>query len=149
MIRTHDFVNGFYYQDPFTKETISEEEYYSRQKKEKQIEKNKLHLLIRHAECIINNTKFYYDMLMLAYAEIPQPKNTIILFENEYLKLEKRAVFYRKIGGNYYAPNILVNKKINNLDNIQEIFDFFVCIQKGYGKIYTKEEFIEKFIKNL
>ena len=150
---THDFINGFYYEN-WKGEKISPTSYYLRQLRQEKIQKGRQYILIGICEGKIKDLKYLYNFHVCDFyhtwnysadQENP-PENVVILSENEYIKNEKKSSYYRKYKGDHYlSVEVEVNKKLN-ADRVDEVCGFFVCVVKGKGKLYTREEFIKKFL---
>ena len=144
----HDFINGFYYEDYFTGEKISEMDYYEKELEEELRRKGQHYILIKLCESKINGREFYCDVDQWHYyaSEEMAPNNVVILSENEYIKNEKIGSYYRKYkGDDYFFLEVEANVKLK-ADKVEKIYDFFFCTVKGRGILYTEEEFREKFI---
>ncbi len=148
MLLCHDFINGEYYEDFFTGETISVEEHYERESQTKLHQKYQHYILIESCESIINQNKFFCDFSRWYYpSNEKQPTGTVILSENEYIKNEKKTAFYRCYQGEHYnSLKVLKNKQLP-LEKVEELYGFLLCRKKGNGKLYTKEQFIEEFLR--
>lgn len=143
----HDFINGFYYEDDFSGERISEEEYYSRELKEEAHRKGQHYILIKICESKIKGEEFYCDLEQWHYYADREvaPHNVVILSKNEYIKNEKTCSYYRKYkGDDYFFLEVEANVKLK-ADKVEEIHGFFLCTVKGRGRLYTEKEFREKF----
>jgi len=146
LLRCHDFINGEYYEDSFTGETISVSEYYRRQEEEELHRECQHYILIDKCESIVNKEKFYCDIYRWHYdLRDKKPKDVVILSRNEYIKNEKRACYYRAYKGeDYIFFEVTANRKLN-ADRIEEIHGFFIVYKKGRGVLYTKEQFEKEF----
>ncbi len=147
MIRTHDFINGCYYEDE-KGEKISPEEYYQRQWEEERLRQGQHYILIQICEGMINGKKIYCDLYRWNYYadQESEPKEVVILSKNEYIKNEKRTFYYRRYkGDSYLSLEVEVNKKLK-VDKVEEVCGFLLCTIKGRGTLYTKEEFMAKFL---
>jgi len=143
----HDFINGFYYEDSFTGERISEMEYYRREREEELRRKGQQYILIKLCESNINGNEFDFDDYQWYFAEQEKPpQNVVILSENEYIKNEEKCSYYRKYNVNYsFFIEVEANMKLK-VDKVEKIYEFFLCKIKGKGKLYTEKEFREKFL---
>ncbi|MCI9287222.1 MAG: hypothetical protein HFJ57_04520 [Clostridia bacterium] len=144
---THDFVNGFYYENS-RREKISPTEYYQRQWKKERLRQGQHYILINICESKIKGDKIYYDIYKWNYYAEDEnaPEAVVILSEKEYIKNEKRTCYYRRYKGDYYlSVEVEVNKKLK-VDKVEEVCGFFICTVKGRGTLYTEEEFREKFL---
>ncbi len=148
MIRCHDFINGVYYEDPFTGEKISESEYCEMKYEEELLRQYQHYILIAECESFINNTFFYCDSIRWNYRTSQvDSENIIILSETEYIKNEDGVYYYRSYkGDDYLSLEVVCNKQIH-LDKIDELYDFIVCVIKGKGFLYRKNQFIETIEK--
>ena len=148
MVMVHDFINGFYYEDYFTGERISELEYHKRECEEKLRRQGQYYILIKLCESKINGKEFYCDMDRQRYyagEEMP-PYDVVILSKNEYIKNEEKCSYYRKYkGDDYFFLEVETNMKLK-ADKVEKNDGFFLCTVKGRGKLYTEREFREKFI---
>lgn len=147
MIKTHDFFNGFYYEDE-EGEKISEEEYHQRQWEEERLRQGQHYILIKICEGIINGKKTYYDLYRWHYYADQEnaPKDVVILSKNEYIKNENRTFYYRRYkGDSYLSLEVEANKKLK-VDKVEEVCGFFLCTVKGRGTLCTREELREKFL---
>lgn len=149
MLSVHDFINGFYYEDYFTGERISETEYYRREIEKEMRQRGQQYILIKLCESKIKKEKFYCDIDIIRWhyraGEEEFPHNVVILSENEYIKNEKKWSYYRRYKGDYIFLEVEVNKQLR-VQKVEKIFDFFLCTVDGRGILYTEKEFREKFI---
>lgn len=146
MVLTHDFMNGFYYED-WKGEKISPEEYYQRLWEEERRRQGQQYILIKICEAQMRGIQIYYDMYKWHYYADQEkaPKNVVILSENEYIRNEKRTCYYRRYkGDDYLSVEVEVNKKLQ-FDKVEEVCGFFLCTVKGRGTLYTKEN-LEKVL---
>lgn len=147
MAWTHDFINGFYYEN-WEGERISPTEYYERQWKYERIRQGQHYILINICESKIKGNKIYYDVYKWNYyAEYENAlEDVVILSEKEYIKNEKRTCYYRRYKGDFYLSlEVEANKKLK-VDKVEEVCGFFICTVKGRGTLYTEEGFREKFL---
>ncbi len=156
LLRCHDFYNGEYYQDCFTGETCSIEEYNERKREEERKRKEALlfqecqhYKLIEECEARINEGKSSFSLRhgCVYDLDIKKPEGVVIISDTEYIKSEKRnKCFYRKYQGKHELfLEVLVNKKLP-IDKVQEIHGFFLCTKKGKGVLYTREQFIKEVL---
>lgn len=149
MMRCHDFINGEYYEDFLTGEKISVEEYHRRKWEEELRREGQHYILIDKCESIINQTKFFCDLFRWHYfasKEKKPSKDVVILSENEYIKNEKKACYYRLYDGDDYIDlKVKANRKLK-AEKIEEIHGFFLVHKKGRGILYTKEQFEKEFL---
>ena len=55
--------------------------------------------------------------------------------------------YYRSYQGEHYSSlKVLENKRLP-LEKVEMLCGFFLCTRKGHGKLYSKEQFLEKFLK--
>lgn len=144
---THNFINGFYYEN-WKGEKISPTEYYQRQLETEERRKGQHYILIKICEGKINGEKTYCDLRRWHYYADQEnaPKDVVILSENEYIRNEKRTSHYRRYkGDDYLSLEVEANKKLK-VDKVEEVCGFFLCTVKGRGTLYTKEEFREKIL---
>lgn len=143
----HDFIHGFYHEDYFTGERISEAEYYRKQRALRETQKCQHYILIKTCDSKIRGEKTYYSITQWHYAcnENP-PENVVILSDKEYIKNEKRGAFYRSYSGNSpFSLEVVSNIKLK-ADKVEVIHGFFLCISNGKGTLYTKEAFQKEFL---
>lgn len=144
---THDFINGYYYED-WKGERISPTEYYQKQRQKERLRQGQHYILINICEGKINNKETYCDLHKWNYYAEDEnaPEDVVILSEKEYIKNEKRTCYYRRYKGDYYLSlEVEANKKLK-VDKVEEVCGFFICTVKGRGTLYTEEEFREKFL---
>ena len=145
MLKCHDFINGEYYEDTFTGETMSIQEYYEGENEKELRRECQQYILIKKCESIIHNSYFYCDLFKWHYRlSENKPEDTIILSNNEYIKKEGKKYFYRSYKGEDYLFLEVTCNKLLSIDKIEEIYGFIICTIKGKGILYTKEQFIEK-----
>ncbi len=146
MLQCHDFINGEYYEDSFTGERLSVEEYWERKEEEEKRRECKHYILIKQCECIIHQTNFFCDLFRWHYnMDERRPEEVIILSANEYLKNENGTFYYRAYDGDHYLSLKLKTNKELKIDNVEEVLEFLLCTTKGHGVLYTKEQFIKEF----
>lgn len=146
MLHCHDFINGEYYEDSFTGEKLSVEEYWERKEEEEKRRECKHYILIKQCECIIHQTNFFCDLFRWHYnMDERRPEEVIILSANEYLKNENGTFYYRAYDGDHYLSLKLKTNKELKIDNVEEVLGFLLCTTKGHGVLYTKEQFIKEF----
>ena len=145
---THDFINGFYFEDHETGEKISETEYYEREWKQEKVRQGQHYILIMICEGKVKGQETYCDLHRWHYYADDEkaPKDVVILSENEYIKNEKRTCYYRRYkGDDYFLLEVEANNKLR-VDKVEEVCGFFVCTVNGRGTLYTKEEFRKRFL---
>lgn len=144
---THDFINGFYYED-WEGRRLSPTEYYRKQVQKERLRQGQQYILIKICESKIKGEETYCDLRKWNYYADQEnaPKDVVILTEKEYIRNEKRTCYYRRYKGDYYLSlEVEVNKKLK-VDKVAEVWGFFVCTVKGKGTLYTEEEFRKKFL---
>lgn len=144
----HDFWNGEYYEDSFTGETCSVEEYHRKQSERQQCRKGQHYILIKKCESIINQTMFACDIYRWHYRALEEkkPSQIIILSEYEYIKSEDKSYYYRSYEGEHYLDlKVKMNRRVN-VDKIEEIYGFLIVYKKGKGALYTTEQFKKEFL---
>lgn len=132
----------------WTGECMSITEYGRMQYENEKHRKGQQYILIEICEGKIEGKEAYcnFDKWYYYAKEEKLPENVVILSEDEYIKNEKGISYYRKYKGDTYVwLEVEANKKLK-VDKVEEIYGFLLCTVKGKGALYTKEEFLKKFL---